>query len=329
MKTKLYFYSTCFLAIILCHSSCTEDEIIPVDTGNQVTVSTNIATSITTNSVLSGGVIEGSAAEISARGICWSTAANPTIANSKLAAASGGYGNFTISISGLNPSTKYYSRAFATTPYETIYGEERQFTTIALTLATVTTNSILDLTVNSASSGGNVTSTGGGTVSARGICWSTTTNPTISNSRTINGSGAGSFTASMTTLTHSTRYYVRAYATNQLGTSYGAQQQFNTLSIVLPTVTTSSITSIARTSATAGGSVTSDGGGTVTERGLCYSTLTNPTILSTKRVVGAGEGSFSTSLSSLSANTRYYVRAYAINEIGVSYGVQQQFNTTL
>lgn len=307
--------------------SCTKDEGVPFDIGNQIIITTNFATNITTNSVSSGGTTSGSTGDIIARGLCWSTITNPTTTSNKVTAGNG-TGNFTITVTGLNPSTKYFSRAYAITANETIYGDEKQFTTASLTLASVNTNGIGAITVNSATSGGSVISTGGGIVSARGICWSTTINPTIANSRTLNGSGIGSFTASMTNLSHSTRYYVRAYATNQVGTSYGAQLQFNTSTISLSAVTTSSISSITRTSATGGGNVTSDGGGTVSERGLCWSTATNPTINNAKKTVGAGEGSFSTSITGLTASTRYYVRAYAINETGVSYGAQQQFNTT-
>ena len=324
---KINVYSGSLFVLILYLFSCTKDESAPFDIGNQITITTNSATDITTASVSSGGFISGSLAEITTRGICWSTIKNPTTASNKVVAIGSGTGNFAVAISGLNPSTKYYSRAYAITPNETIYANEMQFTTASLTLASVNTSGIADITVSSATSGGSVTSTGGGIVSARGICWSTASNPTISNSRTIDGSGMGSFTTSMTGLVHSIRYYVRAYATNQLGTSYGVQQQFNTLTISLPTVTTSSITSIARTSATGGGNVTLDGGGTVTERGLCWSTATNPTINSTKKVVGAGEGIFSTSITGLAVGTRYYVKAYAINESGVAYGGQQTFNT--
>ena len=324
---KLINYPGPILGVIICFFSCTKDESAPFDTGNQITITTNSATDITTTSVSSGGMFNGSLADVNTRGICWSTVPNPTTASNKVVATGNGTGNFIVTITGLNPSTRYYSRAYAITPNETIYGNEMQFTTASLTLASVNTNGIGDITVNSATSGGNVISTGGGIVSAKGICWSTTINPTIANSRTLNGSGTGSFTASMTNLAHSTRYYVRAYATNQLGTSYGVQQQFNTLTISISTVTTASITSIARTSATGGGNVTSDGGGTVTESGLCWSTATNPTINGTKKVVGTGEGIFSTSITGLAVGTRYYVKAYAINESGVAYGGQQTFNT--
>ena len=77
-----------------------------------------------------------------------------------------------------------------------------------------------------AMSGGYVTDDGGGTVSARGICWSTSPYPTTADSKTAAGSGTGAFTAYMTGLNNQLTYYVRAYATNEAGTSYGNQLTF-------------------------------------------------------------------------------------------------------
>ncbi len=101
----------------------------------------------------------------------------------------------------------------------------------ATTLPVVTTTSITSLTTNSVSTGGNVTSDGGTSVTSRGVVWSTSQNPTISLvTKTSNGSGVGSFVSSVTGLTSNTTYYLRAYATNVNGTSYGSQVTFKTLS---------------------------------------------------------------------------------------------------
>lgn len=95
---------------------------------------------------------------------------------------------------------------------------------IPVTHPTVTTNAVSNITATSASCGGNVTSDGGATVTARGVCWSTSGNPTISNSHTVDGSGIGNFTSTLTELTPNTTYYVRAYATNSNGTAYGSEE---------------------------------------------------------------------------------------------------------
>ena len=95
-------------------------------------------------------------------------------------------------------------------------------------LASLTTTAISSITGTTASSGGNITSAGSATVTARGVCWSTSVNPTIANSKTIDGADTGIFTSSLTGLTAGTTYYVRAYATNSIGTSYGNQVSFTT-----------------------------------------------------------------------------------------------------
>ena len=96
-------------------------------------------------------------------------------------------------------------------------------------LPTVTTNTITNITQTTATGGGNVINAGGSTVTARGVCWSTSHNPTVSGNHTTNGTGAGSFTSNITGLTANTTYYVRAYATNNAGTAYGNEVSFTTL----------------------------------------------------------------------------------------------------
>jgi len=102
------------------------------------------------------------------------------------------------------------------------------------TKPTVTTSNISSITPYSAFSGGNVISDGGASVTARGVCWNTLPNPTTGNSKTINGSGIGSFTSEITGLAPNTTYYVRAYATNSYGTSYGIEKSFTALSASTP-----------------------------------------------------------------------------------------------
>ncbi|MEK7718341.1 MAG: fibrobacter succinogenes major paralogous domain-containing protein, partial [Bacteroidota bacterium] len=154
-----------------------------------------------------------------------------------------------------------------------------------------------------------------------------TTGPTISNSRTTDGNGIGSFVSSITALTPGTKYYVRAYATNSAGTSYGNEVSFTALAN-LPTATTTSATSITATTATSGGNVTADGGGAVTARGVCWSTNANPTTANSKTSDGTGTGSFTSSITGLIPNTTYNIRAYATNSVGTAYGSNLSFTTT-
>ncbi|MFM2290549.1 MAG: hypothetical protein RIS29_362, partial [Bacteroidota bacterium] len=103
---------------------------------------------------------------------------------------------------------------------------------------TVTTTAASSITSSTASSGGNVTADGGSTITSRGVCWSTSSNPTTSNSKTTDAGTTGSYTSSLTSLTAGTTYYIRAYAINDAGTSYGPEVSFTTTSAT-PTVTVS------------------------------------------------------------------------------------------
>jgi hypothetical protein len=200
--------------------------------------------------------------------------------------------------------------------------------TVNAILPTVTTSNVSSIGMSSATCGGNVTSDGGAAITARGICWSTSQNPTVNGNHASNGTGTGSFTSYMTELAPNTTYYVRAYATNSAGTAYGSEVSFTTLQNVnLPTVTTSQVTNITQTSATGGGNVTAAGGVTVTERGICWSTNHNPTTSNTHANSGTGTGTFTINMTNLTANTTYYVRAYATNSAGTVYGEQRTFIT--
>lgn len=100
--------------------------------------------------------------------------------------------------------------------------------TPTVTSPAIATTPISNITQTTATCGGNVTSDGNATVTARGVCWNTAQNPTVSNSKTIDGSGTGAFTSSVTGLTLNTTYYIRAYATNSSGTAYGSEINFTT-----------------------------------------------------------------------------------------------------
>lgn len=140
----------------------------------------------------------------------------------------------------------------------------------------------------------------------------------------------GKYHAAIANLTHSTTYYIRYQGSNQWSSLETATiSEFRTTdtpSIAL--VTTSQVTDISYYSASIGGNVTDDGGASVTERGICYSTSTNPTTANTKIISGSGLGQFTCKLTDLQNETTYYVRAYAINEKGTAYGEEVSFTTT-
>jgi uncharacterized protein (TIGR02145 family) len=303
---------------------------IKVTTSAIPTLTTNPIVDITSTTAKSGGTINADCgANATSKGVVWSNSPNPTVSASTKTNDGTGTGSFSSSLTGLSPNTTYYVRAYATNSVGTGYGNEINFTTsTSFVLPTVSTISASSISTTTATSGGNISSDGGSAVTTRGVVWSTSPTPTISlSTKTSDGSGTGSFSSSLTGLSPNTTYYVRAYATNSVGTGYGNQVIFITNSTTFPpTVTTSSISAITSTTATSGGNISSDGGSAVTTRGVIWSTSTNPTIsLTTKTSNGTGTGTFSSSLSGLSQNTTYYVRAYATNSIGTGYGEVLKF----
>ena len=313
---------------IICNQTASEtipflfDVTAPSVTTLPVTPSSITTTSATCN----GNVTDLGGLSVQYKGFCWSTSQNPTLDNDHNTMGGGSLGNFSSTITGLSPAITYYVRAYATNEVGTAYGQQQSFVTNA-SKPTISTLNVTDITNSSATGGGTVTSDGGATVTARGVCWSTSPNPTVNDNITSDGTGVGAFTSNLAGLLSHTTYYVRAYAINSVGTSYGEQISFTTMD--LPTIATNGVTGITHSTAVCGGYVYTNGGGSVTARGVCWSTQPNPTINNTHTSDGTGLGLFTSSLTGLNANTIYYVRAYATTSIGTAYGQQVAFTTTV
>lgn len=198
----------------------------------------------------------------------------------------------------------------------------------AKVIPTVTTNSISNITASGATCGGDITSDGGAGILEKGVVWSTSPNPTTNNFMSNDGGGTGPFTSSINhNVLPSTLYYVRAYARNQVGTAYGNEVTFTSLSGIA-SVITNSTNNITTNTAECIGNIVSDGGFSITDRGFCYSsTNTSPTITDSYQSFGSGTGTYNGTLTGLTQNTTYYVRAYAINSNGTSYGNPIAFTT--
>jgi len=294
-------------------------------------ISTLPVTDITSTSAKSGGNItdDGNGA-ITSRGIVWSTSANPTAENNEGKTIEiPNTGSFTSEMTGLTRNTTYYVRAYATNKAGIAYGNELEFMTEGDSVS-ITTISVTNITATTAISGGNVTDDGGTDISKRGIVWSTNENPTVdsNDSITSDGFGIGNFVSNLSDLNIATTYYVRAYATNSIGTSYGNQISFTT-NDGLPTLVTTEVTEINVTTAKSGGNIINDGGFPIIARGITWNTEENPTLEESYTSDSTGIGEFESSLTRLNSNTKYYVRAYATNIFGTSYGNQQHFTTII
>lgn len=277
---------------------------------------------ITQNSAVINAKLNSSGKEdILFRGICIGTETNPTINNIKYEVQGNVPGQYIGTFENLKFNTTYFARPYVTTTSKTIYGLEFTLTTKNVNAPTVATTTPSSITSNSGVFSGKIDNDGSSKIIAKGFYYSKLNSiPTISDQK-VEGTGSVEFSSSVTGLEQNSTYYVRAYATNIGGTSYGQVVSFTTSSSVLPTVTTSDASSILETSAIVGGVVVNEGSSPVTQRGVCYDDFyPQPTITSMHTKDGVGIGSFATSLTNLQPFKTYYVRAYAISAAGIAYG---------
>lgn len=285
-------------------------------------VTTLAATNITNNSAtLNGSVTYSGSATITARGFVYGTSSGNL---SNTIQSGSGTGTFGKTITGLSSGTTYYYKTYATYSEGTRYGEVKSFTTTTnVLIPSVSTLSAINITTNSATLTGNITSDGGATVTSRGFVYGTSSNNL---SQTVqSGSGTGNFSKILTGLPYGTTYYYKAYATNSMGTAYGNVMSFATERVYSPTVITESATRITTNNATLNGNITSDGGATVTSRGFVYGTSNDN--LSNNVQCGSGTSNYSKNLTGLDMGTTYYYKAYAANSAEIGYGELKSFTT--
>ncbi|MBL4561230.1 MAG: hypothetical protein JKX79_09625, partial [Labilibaculum sp.] len=251
---------------------------------------------------------------------------NPTTADSKKVADSVEKAVYWVTVDGLEHLTTYHYRAYViTNGGTTLYGKDDVFVTLAHKPTVIISNSATDITDIAVNITGEVTYDGKALVTAKGICWSTEENPTVESLLTNEGEGMGEYTSALTGLRAKTVYYARAYATNSIATVYSPQITFTTL-VGIATVETGTASAKA-TTAQVTGNVIYNGGLTISERGICYSTTENPTITDGKVTNTGDEGEFTVDISGLETSTTYHARAYAINSEGIAYGAEVLFST--
>lgn len=282
-----------------------------------------------TTATVEGNVVNDGGSAVTERGICYSIYENPTLSDS-IRRAGTGIGRFTCEMTNLTNATTYYIRAFATNSEGTSYGEVVTMRTVEHPmLATVTTDEVSDITINTAVCGGNVLNDGFVEVTERGICYATHQEPTVFDYKVAGGEGLGLFQCRMSGLEMLTTYYVRAYAKNSEGYAYGNEVSFVTADeTYLPEVITHEVTDFNHFYAIGGGEVVANGGLDIIRRGVCWGTSANPTIYGNVLSAGAGMGEFECRITYLYGNTTYHVRAFAANEAGVSYGEDVTFTTS-
>lgn len=296
-------------------------EVIEFTTNKAPNVITNTVENINaTCATLKGNVSLEEECDIAEIGFCYGTSTNVTIAYGKTVSLGTTIGDISYALTDLTPNTVYYVKAYAKfNTNEIAYGKEVKFRTLAL--PTITTYEIRVIDKETIEFSGNITSNDY-EITERGVCYSTNSDPTISDKIIELGAGVGKFTCEISELALNTTYYVRAYAKYQENIIYGEQQEF-TLS--LPSVSIF-IDNITYSSAECSG-IASSGSFKILEEGVCYSKNPNPTI-DDNIIKSSSVGTFfDCSLTNLSSNTTYYVRAYVRYAGGVIYGYEKTFTT--
>lgn len=291
---------------------------------------TTITPSSTSNTITTGGNITSDGGySIIERGICYSNIHRfPEIEEDMVITQGGDTGRFNLIITGLEANSEYYIRAYARNSYALQYGDVYAIKTLTTAGESprVTTQNPTS-TATTIASGGIITFDGGSNVHTCGLCYSQTHDtPTLSDSYVIANKNSNVFDATITNLLQNTTYYIRAFAINSNGTGYGEPLSITTLNGSI-TISTSAISDITSESAIGGYKITGISGVTIRTAGICWSTSKNPTITDNISTGGITIGTYTCSMGGLSPNTTYYVRAYAVSELGDTYGEQKSFKT--
>lgn len=329
-KIKLSLRLFLMFTIILVYG-CKKDE--PSITPS--VLKSGVATNITGNTAtVSGGISVVGSQGISDYGIVFGTSTTPTTSDSKMSlGALSTPKDFTVDLSGLTQNTDYSFRTYAVNSGGTVYGTVASFKTLELKAPTVTTGVSSAITIGGFSIDGKITDIGTGGVTEFGHCMSASNQmPTIADTKTTMGASATikDFKSVFTTLLAGTSYYIRSYATNAVGTSYGDKVEVKTLPLSAPTVTTGVSSLVLTASATMAGSIKTMGTDNITQYGHVWSsTNITPTVADSKTTLGAlaTVKDYTSNLTGLTSGTTYNVRSYATNSVGTAYGDVVTFKT--
>lgn len=234
-----------------------------------------------------------------------------------------------ISISGLNTGNYYWVRAFIKNEVGISYSNYIHVRTANLNgTPSIVTNEVTSIDLYSAECKSTIFSTGNTSIINSGVCYSLTPNPDIADSViNTNYTMPGDFVSSLSNLIPGTTYYIRSFAMNNNGICYGNELNFTTLHPVLPDVSTNAVSSITFNSLVITGTTISNGTSPIINRGFCWSSMPNPTLSNFFSVNGNILGDFSANVTNLMPNTIYYLRSYATNNEGTTYGNQLTITT--
>lgn len=225
MKLNIRQFSALLIGLFI-FQSCLDDPTIPDEIFNArapVVETSSVESYSSTNITVSGVVLQDNGAEVTEKGICWSTSSQDSTNNKKVPAGAG-LGSFTVEVKGFSVDTIYYLRAYAINAKGTAYGQE---VIKHIALPTVKTSVFNDNKEGKAKVGGNVVDMGYSEITARGICWSFSNEPTIQDNVFNFTPGTGAFSGYLEKINGGKPYHIRAFATNSIGTSYGEEVIFS------------------------------------------------------------------------------------------------------
>lgn len=294
-------------------------------------VSTSEVTEIVHNAATCGGVITQTGGHtIMEKGVCYGKNALPTVNDSKQVATSEKDASFTCRITGLEKETTYHVRAYVKTSDNTLfYGDDLSFkTTKEVKLPTLSSVTISNIQTTSATFVGTIVSDGESDITECGFCWSDVAEPTVTDNIVNCDPQSTDMGKNITSLKEGTTYYVRSFAKNSMGYAYSETVSFKTLAITVPSLSSTTIENIGKTTADANASIVSNGNSPILEVGFCWSISPNPTIYDNTVTGNVTSTPISITVNGLPELTTIYIRAFAKNSKGVGYGESTSFQTT-
>lgn len=306
-------------------------EVVPFTTSAaDMVLTTSEVTDIIHNAATCGGTItDYGGRTVKECGVCWSLKEETVSTNDWKVTGKAEKDKWVCRLEGLSKETGYYARAYVQTSDGALfYGPIRKFTTTQeVNLPSIAKVAITGIDTQGATLQSSVTDKGNSTITACGFCWSTSANPTTENETVACETANAAFGAKLSGLKDGTKYYVRAYATNAMGTGYSEQAEFTTTAVTVPVWGTASVSSIGRTRVNVSATLVSNGNADITEMGICWATHPESSVYDEKLICQNGN-SISTQVTGLQGTTTYYLRVYAQNAKGIAYSNEVSFTTT-
>lgn len=306
-----------FIALLLC--ACTKEE--PIPTVDQISVERSVTPYYTTADV------NMTFSMTNAKEYHFLYSTNSDMSKPASIQLSGKEGHCAGKLKDLSDNTTYYYQLKIVGFNSVVLQEVQSFETKPFEYAQVTTDKIIAYNHHNAIVAISLQEWGSDIAPEWGICYADHPSAEYADNH-IASPGTDACTINLVELEAGVTYYVRAYANNSKGLSYGEEISFTTVPYEVPTVETIEVTAVSTNAAICNGNVVSDGDLTITERGVCFSTQENPTVENEKVVSPIpNKGYYSCAMQGLQSSTTYYVRAYAVNDKGIAYGNQIAFTT--